>query len=270
MTPATPLPPAAYLPLGPGRFQATELTRGPWNPDHQHAGPPIALLCRAIEQEAAADGLGHVARITANLLRPVPIAELQIELRRDYVGRNAGHFGASLLAEGKEVVRLTALVQREIELELPAGLDNQPGSMPPRVPALCEPGLMPFAGRQIGYGNLVENRMAAGRMFAGACQAWFRLQHPLVLGEATSPYQAVCVAADSGNGVSATLDYRQWLFVNSDLTINFLRRPQGDWVCLDARTQWGDHGGGLAESALWDSAGKVGRATQSLVLRPRA
>ena len=35
------------------RFVATELTRGPWNPDHQHAGPPAALLARAIERASA-------------------------------------------------------------------------------------------------------------------------------------------------------------------------------------------------------------------------
>ena len=27
--------------------------RGPWHPDHQHAGPPSALICRAIERAAA-------------------------------------------------------------------------------------------------------------------------------------------------------------------------------------------------------------------------
>lgn len=34
---------AFYVPRGDG-FESTELTRGSWDPDAQHAGPPAALL----------------------------------------------------------------------------------------------------------------------------------------------------------------------------------------------------------------------------------
>ena len=88
-----------------------------------------------------------------------------------------------------------------------------------------------------------------------------------VEGEVPSPYQRVAVAADSGNGVSAILDMAHYSFVNSDLTINFLRKPQGEWICLDARTYLGTQGSGMAESALYDSLGLIGRATQSLAIR---
>jgi hypothetical protein len=95
------------------------------------------------------------------------------------------------------------------------------------------------------------------------------MRHPLLEGEAPSPYQRVAVAADSGNGISAILDYERYAFVNADLTINLLRRPVGEWVCLDARTCLGPDGGGLAESALYDVHGLIGRATQSLAVRAR-
>jgi hypothetical protein len=95
------------------------------------------------------------------------------------------------------------------------------------------------------------------------------LRHPLLEGEAPSPYQRVAVAADSGNGISAVLDYTKYSFVNSDLTINLLRRPRGAWICLDARTSLGADGCGLAESALFDAEGLVGRATQCLSVRKR-
>jgi hypothetical protein len=32
------------------RLIPSELTRGPWDPDAQHAGPPSALLARALER----------------------------------------------------------------------------------------------------------------------------------------------------------------------------------------------------------------------------
>src|SRR5512143_2589139 len=49
-----PLPSSAFVALGEGAYAASGLTRGPWHPDHQHAGPPIALVAGAIERVAAA------------------------------------------------------------------------------------------------------------------------------------------------------------------------------------------------------------------------
>jgi len=129
---------------------------------------------------------------------------------------------------------------------------------------------MPFAkDEHRGYSDLIENRTARGTIFQGPCAIWFRLKHALVEGEEPSPFQRTAVAADSGNGISAILDFRHYSFINSDLTINWLRRPKGEWVCLDAHTWIGDHGCALAESALYDSVGLIGRATQSLSIRSR-
>jgi hypothetical protein len=265
------LPPAAFIADDAGVLHASELTRGPWDPSHQHAGPPIALMCRAIEQAAAAHGLSHVGRVTANLLRPVPIGAMHIEVQADYVGKSAAHFSARLLAHGKEAVRMTALVQREMDLPVPPQALGHPLPRAPKAWQDCAQVAMPFASStRVGYADLVDNRSADGRVFHGPCLAWFRLHVPLVQGESTSPYQRVLVAADSGNGISAALDYQRYTFVNSDLTVNLLRRPIGEWICLDARTQLGGNGCGLAESALYDETGLIGRSTQSLVIRARA
>ena len=252
-----------------GHFEASVLTRGPWHPEHQHAGPPSALVCRAIEQAAAPQGLTHLGRLTGNLLRPVPIGECHVEVAQDYVGRNAGHYSARLVAGGKEVARFTALMQREDALPVPEGTPGHPLPPAPRPPADCAPCRMPFAPQLTGYADLVENRLAEGRFFQGPCTAWFRLRHPLVEGEAPSAYQRVAVAADSGNGISASLDFARYSFVNCDLTINLLRRPVGEWICQQAKSAFGGNGCGLAESALFDEAGLIGRATQSLAVRAR-
>ncbi len=268
--PDHPMPAAAYCAVDARVYLASELTRGPWDMGHQHAGPPVALVCRAIEAAAHEHGLTHIARLTANILRPVPIGELIVEVMSDYVGRNAGHFSAHLLQPGgKEIGRFTALAQRETPLELPTVLAGHPLPRAPRAPADSDAAQFPFGHDHIGYGDLVETRNAAGHFWHGPCAVWFRMRHPLVEGEAPSPYQRVAVAADSGNGVSGVLDFRQWLFVNADLTINLLRRPVGEWICLEARTSLGPAGTGLAESALYDEQGLVGRATQSLAVRAR-
>jgi hypothetical protein len=260
---------AAYVQLDDDRFRATALTRGPWNPDHQHAGPPSALICRAVERAAASDGLTHLGRLTVNLIRPAPIGECRVEAATDYVGRNAGHYSGRLIAEGKDVARFTALMQREEDLPVPEGTLGHPPPAAPKPPNECPIVTMNFADGSFGYADLVENRLAAGHFFKGPCAAWFRLNHPLIKGERPSPYQRVAVAADSGNGISAALDFAKYVFLNCDLTINLFRRPEGEWVCLEARSLFGANGCGLAESALFDERGMIGRATQSLAVRAR-
>ena len=262
---------AAFAETAGGGFVAGPLTRGPWHPDHQHAGPPSALICRAVERAAAGGGLTHLGRLTVNLFRPAPVGECRVEVAEDYVGRNAGHFSGRLVAGGREIARFTALMQRESTMPVPAGA---PGHPPPHAPKPwrdSEPMAMGFEGgdAHFGYAELVETRVADGLAFRGPSAVWFRLAHPLVEGEEPSPYQRVAVAADSGNGVSAALDFTRYVFVNCDLTINLFRRPVGTWICLEARSLYGGNGCGLAESALYDEGGVIGQATQSLAVRLR-
>ena len=260
---------AAYEPLNPGHYRASPLTGGPWHPEHQHAGPPSALICREIERAAAPHGLTHIGRLTVNLLRPLPIGECEIVLAADYLGRGAGHFSGKLTAQGKDIALFTALAQREHEAPIPESTPGHPLPCAPKPPGDCPTVSLDVAAEDFGYADLVENRLAAGAFFNGPCAVWFRMNHPLVKGEAPSPYSRVAVAADSGNGVSAALDIRAYLFVNCDLTINLLRRPIGEWICLEARSLYGGNGCGLAESALYDEAGLIGQATQSLAVRKR-
>lgn len=260
---------SAYIPAGTGTWHSTALTRGPWELEHQHAGPPIALVARQIALAAGALGLTHVARLTANLLRPIPIADLQAAVTTDYAGRNVAHFSATLSSGGKEVARFTALAQREAELALPQDLQGHPLPLAPRPPESSAAARFPFSTKLPGYADLMEGRVAEGTFFRGPSAIWFRLRHPLVEGETPTPIERVAVAADSGNGISAILDFQRYVFVNSDLTVNLLRRPEGEWICIEARTLLGPTSGGLAEARIYDAAGLVGRSTQSLVVRAR-
>ena len=262
------IPACAYERAG-DRYRATELTRGPWSPAHQHAGPPIALVGGAIERAAAAMEYTHVARLTANLIRPIPIGELAFEVRTEYAGKGVAHFAATLEAEGKEVARFTAVAQREQAIALPADVPGHPlPQAPKRVDESVE-ARMPIVTDMVGYPELVQTRVATGRPFRTPSAVWFRLRYPLVAGESPLPLERVAVAADSGNGISAVLDFRKFTFANSDLTINLLRVPRGEWICVDSQSYFCDEGGGLAESRLFDEEGLVGRATQSLAVRAR-
>jgi hypothetical protein len=255
--------------LDAGAYQATELTRGPWNPEHQHAGPPSALAAQVIARAAESLGFTHIARMTVSLYRPIPIARLNIVLETDYAGRNAGHFTAHLIADGKEVARFTALAQRETAVSIPAELPGHPPAAAPRSSEDSPLSRFPFTSRLIGYPDLMETRLARGTFFSGPCAVWFRLRRPLIAGETPLPIERVAVAADSGNGISSVLDFKRYMFINNDLSINLFRKPQGEWICIDARTLIGPDGCGLAEAQIFDTVGLIGRSTQSLMIRSR-
>ena len=262
-------PDSAFIALGSGQYRATELTRGPWNPEHQHAGPPIALVAGAIERAAAELELRHVARLTANLLRPIPIGEVALAVQTEYAGRNVAHFAAQLHAAGKEVARFTAVAQRESAMGVPDGLPGHPLPLAPLPVAESAATRFPFSRESVGYQDFIEARVARGTFFRGPCAVWFRMRFPLVAGEEPSALQRVAVAADSGNGISSVLDFKRFVFVNSDLTVNLLRRAQGEWICVDAQTLIGPDGNGLAEARIFDAEGLAGRTTQSLPIRMR-
>ncbi|HEX4907784.1 MAG TPA: acyl-CoA thioesterase domain-containing protein, partial [Actinomycetes bacterium] len=148
---------AFYSVLGPDRFQATELTRGPWDPGLQHAGPPAALLGRAVERHGDRGDL-QVARVTFEIMRPLPIAELRVATRLLRGGRSVELVEATLLAGEAEVMRATALRVRTADLDLPAGL--VPG---PRLPGPDAGRSMPFfpTGQEVGYHTAMDVRFVA-------------------------------------------------------------------------------------------------------------
>ena len=256
---------AFFLPAGPGRFRATELTQGPWAPGLQHAGPAAALLGRAVEVLGDRDDI-HVARVTFEISRPLSNAELEVAARPLRGGRSVDLVEATVRAGEVEVMRATALRVRRADLALPGGL--VPG---PRLPGPDAGRTEPFfpTGQDVGYHTAMEVRFVAGSFLEpGPATAWMRMRHPLVPGETPSPLCRVLVASDSGNGVSATLDYRRWRFINPDLTVYLLRPPAGEWIALEGATTIAA-GVGLADTTLHDEQGPIGRAAQALFVDPR-
>ena len=98
-------------PARPGGVVAQPGTSGPWDPAAQHGGAPAALLGGAIE-DTAADEAMRVARVSIELLRPVPVAALRVETEVVRPGRRVQLIRASLWSGEHEVVRAIALRMR--------------------------------------------------------------------------------------------------------------------------------------------------------------
>jgi hypothetical protein len=248
-----------------GQFVPSELARGPWDPDAQHGGAPAALLMRAFERLEPMEEL-MLARVTYEFLRPVPLDELQVDAQLVRAGRRVQLLeGVLRTAQGIEVVRARALRVRRAEPDVPR---TQPSSSPPG-PEQGDEGDYEPPMRPMFAPDAIEIRFVAGRFGGGPSTAWFRMRVPLVAGESPSPLQRLAAAGDFGNGISATLSWDGFLFINADLTLYVEREPMGEWICLDSQTIIAPEGVGAAESVLYDQRGRVGRASQALLVAAR-
>ena len=246
-------------------YVATELTRGPWDPDAQHAGPPAALLGRELERLEDADEF-QVGRISFEIMRSVPIAPLRVEARIVRPGRRVQLLEATLRDEEGEVMRARGWRLRTAPVELPP----LPGLEPPVSVQDAKPRDFPPTGQDVGYHTAMDYRFVSGAFQEpGPATVWMRMRQPLVDDEPPSPLQRVLTAADSGNGVSATLDWARFLFINVDLSVHLERMPEGEWVCLDAVTRPQENGIGTADTLLLDERGRIGRALQTLLIAER-
>jgi hypothetical protein len=257
------------------RFVPTELARGPWDPQALHGGAPAALIATALERHEP-DPQTHLARLGFELLRPIPFAPLTVTTRTVRPGRRVQGLAAELLADvGEEraqlICRASALRVRGVpqELpELPAGAQAK-GSMPgPDAGTPVRYALAPDDGVSFAA-TAMEMRWLDDPRELGPARVWMRLRPSLLAGEQTSPLARLAATADFGNGVSASLPFEDFLFINADLSIHLHRPPRGEWVGIDARTLLHPGGTGLAESVLHDLDGPVGRSFQTLVVAAR-
>jgi hypothetical protein len=262
-----PAVPEAFYERDGDRYIATELTRGPWDPGSQHAGPPSALIGREVERlEDSAEF--QVGRLTFEILRPVPIGPLSVEARIARPGRRVQMVEASLSDGEDELIRARGWRIRTAALDLPAEITDL-GDPPPGPEEGAEPEFF-RTGQDVGYHTAMEWRaLSGGFLEPGPAKFWMRQVVPLVDGEEPSPLQRTLVIADVGNGISAVLNPLEHLFINVDLTVHLERMPEGEWVCVDAVTRPRPNGIGSAESVLSDRRGRIGRGVQTLLFAER-
>ncbi len=251
-----------YVPDGDTAFRSTDHTRGPWDPDAQHGGPPCALIGHVLESVHATEDRQPV-RLTFEILRPVPVGRLEVRSELIRGGKRVELLGASLHDEAGTPLIL-ARAWRIRTAAIPLSVDRT------AVPQIGGPekaeGTVAFF-REIahtGYVEAMETRFVSGGWAEpGPATAWLRMRHPLLPGVAPTPLVRTLIAADSGNGISAAFD---GIFINPELTVHLTRMPRGEWVGMEAATTLTDHGVGLAVSTLHDQDGPFGRGAQSLLL----
>ncbi len=255
------------------RFLPTELARGPWDPMALHGGAPAALMTAAMERFEPGSEL-RIGRLSFEFLRPIPMAPLSLEVELLRPGRRVQELGCALFAhrpgaEPELVCRGGALRVSPVPSGLPAAGEAPQASIRPltearpRTVGLDRSETVSFAS------SAIEMRWFEDPWALGPGQVWQRLRAPLLPDREPTPITRLAASADFGNGISASLPFDAFLFINADLHVHLHRAPRGEWIGLDARTVLAEDGAGLAESVLHDESGPVGRAFQTLVVQPR-
>jgi len=277
-----------FLDAGEGRFEPTEQARGPWDPGALHGGAPAALIAAAFERIEPGAEL-PLARLSFSFLRPIPMAPLELSTRMIRPGRRVQELQAEVHAEGVLVCQARALRILPAPEELPdLALAQVSDQTPPPLAGPADGHPVHFAlddfERKSFAATAMEMRFLSGRPLTGElpeldsttshtpvghASVWMRLRHPLLPADPLTSLARVAATADFGNGVSAVLPFEEYLFINADLTITLNRRPEGEWIALDARTLLHPGGIGWAQSVLHDERGPLGLATQALVVQRR-
>ncbi len=249
-------------------FVPTPHAAGPWDPRYQHGGAVSGLVARVAEGREFEQPM-HVARITIDLLRPIPVEPLALDVDAGPSSRNVARtdvrirHGDDVLAEAR-VVHIRAADLDHDDVEPPR--HERPGPDDGEVREF--PG--GFTEGEAFHRTGMELRFVKGGFHeAGPSSAWFRFRRPLVDDEPPTPLQTVAAACDFGNGISWALPADRYVFINPDLTIHLARLPVGEWVGLTSLTVARPNGTALAESTLFDDDGRVGRSVQSLFVDAR-
>lgn len=246
-------------------FSPTDHTRGPWHVDHCHAGPPTGLIARALEALVPEQRL---TRLTVNLTRPIPFAGFRISAKLERQGRIVTVSGAELIdQQNKTCATATALHMTE----------QPPTTLPTHQRPILNPddasiGLFPIQqplhDKPAFSGDGVSIKYPQGHdHLPGPTIAWMKTV-PLLGTETPSPFQRLCPLADCGNAFGRNADPTEVNFMNPDLTILCHRDPAGEWLGTDATGYWEPNGIGMSDAHLFDRHGSVGRAIQTLLLRP--
>ena len=108
------------------RVKSSPDAAGPWDPTMQHGSAPASLVVWAAEAMATPVPM-RIARVTIDLMRPVPLKPLTLETEVLREGRKIQLCAVRLRADGVIVVAATVLKIKQQAQPLPADIADLPG-----------------------------------------------------------------------------------------------------------------------------------------------
>ncbi len=258
-------PDAYFVRVDERSFRPTALTGGGWSTDEQHISPMNGLVVHEVERFVAArgdDGL-QIGRIGLDILGVLPIDVFEVAVEVVRPGRTIELLEVVVTSGGRAALRARVWRMAVADTAAAAGDDARrlpgPDGLPTDDLTRTWPG---------GFIGSLEFRPVTEHA-PGRRAGWITSHVPLVDGEPVSDLARFVGYVDTMNGIAVRRSPDDWAYPNLDLTIHLVRQPVGTWVGLDVTVDLGTGGLGLTSAAVHDERGPVGRAAQTLTVRPR-
>ncbi len=211
----------------------------------------------AREAESHRDGGLQPVRLTTDLFRAAPLAELTIDAERGRDGRRIRTLDVRVTCEGVSVARGSVLL---------AAPGEQPSGRPWRATEwdVPSPATLPdleASAEAVAVGS-PDMRFIGQDLFGGPgpYRVWLREPCRLIDGEALTPAVRAAAAADVANPLSnwseAGLEY-----INADVTTHLVRQPDGEWIGLEVTDHLDELGIAFGACRLYDAGGAFGYST---------
>jgi hypothetical protein len=254
----------ALFVLDDDEYVPSRLTEGPWDPGSQFGGAPSALMATLVEQTPTLAPM-QITRMTVDLLRPVPMVPLRGKVDVVREGKRIQVVDAALWAGTTEVARCSAMRVRTTDLgtiELPTG--ETPVDLPQ---APLEVDEVVFPGREQPGSRWAVEYLFEGRGGYVRDPMWVRLRVPVVAGQSPGPMAQLAFLADLVNGIGNGQGGGV-MGINTDVSVNVLRYPVGDWVCLSGFSLTSRNGIGHSFATASDTRGTVASIAMSRLVDP--
>ncbi|MFZ2470081.1 MAG: thioesterase family protein [Parvibaculum sedimenti] len=226
-----------------------------------HGGAVSGLVVAAMEERAREKDWGQAMTASVLILRPAPLERLETRIEVLRSGGRVAMLESSLWAGERLIAKATGAFVKPISLPEVSRVSA--------APAPVDPSALPVWGAR-GPQNRTTFFDALDIRDDGNGTKWGRMKRPMVAFEA--PMANLFAFADNGTPywLSGTEFWppTRWGFPNIDIAVHISRAPVGPWVGVEPGSDWRDNGLGLTDSKLYDEAGPLGRACQTVVLTP--
>ena len=249
-------------------FVPTDAAGGPWHPELLHGGAVSGLITFAVLEELARWPEFHLARITVDMMRPVPKTRLSVSCRLVRDGGRVKLLEVAISAGDRVLTLARAVAQRPAPAPLPE-YAPRPESAPQGPEGIREESIQEMLDAKgldipTGFHTRVVLRPLTPFDERGQGVCWIRVPLRVVADEPVTPLAHLGMVADLGNGVGQ-LNYGNAVgTINVDISLHLFRHPDSEWLCLESGARAEPDGMGLVHSRVFDERGLIGHILQTV------